>query len=362
VITSNTILDTQGISLRNIDGMVAFDLLDSSLNVIGSPPSIAATSVDMDTSSTTTRKISGVQLTSNVMNDVDPLNDLLRPKIVLGDGSEWPLGVFVFTDQIDNIRLGIYPVDLSLSDQTGFLDINTRYTFSRPTGASIVGAITSILDTCQISQGINGRRLPTDTTQLASAQTWAQGTSYLKILTDLCALGGYYPPYFDNDGTFVVRAPVDPFNADVDLVYDLYGGKIIAETVQYDSGILSAPNAYVVIDTSPKSAPISAIAYVAGYLPWSVENRGGRVIPVQVTQQGLASVQQAQSIANASAASATIGFQSVTFQALADPRHDTFQLVLFNGSIMREVSWSLPLTWGKPMTHKLVQGGFTNAG
>lgn len=360
MVVANPILDNDELALIGYE--TKFDLLDNSGNVIGKPEILAASSVQVNSLAKTLRTITGVSLTSNAYSQINPFTDRLRPVVVLGDGTEWPLGVFVFSDDQDEFDTGVYPVDLTLDDQSALIDQLCLQDVSFGIGAPIVPAIISILQSLGIH--LDGAFITPggDSAVMAAAITWPAGTSFLTIVAELAALGGYFTPYFNNAGVCVLRRPQPIFSADADLFYQSSGTtKVMAGTVKRKRGILTAPNTFLVIDTAPKAAPIAAVAYVNPALPWSKENRNGYRVTETIRTQGLGSNEQAQAMANAAAINVE-GFASVSFGSRPDPRHDAYMLIGWDGVIYRELGWTYPLTVGPLQTHSIAQGGFPAIG
>jgi hypothetical protein len=358
MVQANRILDRGGVDLSLVGYWIEFDLIDASFNFLGQPKPIAAGAITCNTSSQVMRSIAGITIASNEMRSIDIYNERLRPTICLGDGTRWPLGVFPFSDQIDHLQLGVYPVELTLSD------LSDRFkpclnTISYGAGQSVTGAIQGLM----LRLGFRRLDIPSGDGSVIGGVgiTWPAGTATYQIVKDLCKLGGFLPGYFDNAGTFVIRRP--QLTPDADFTVASQGGKVKAGSIKRRSGVLSAPNLYQVIDTAPKAGPISAIAEVASQLPWSISSRGGFVNPEIIRVQGLTSVEQAQRMASSHAAGSGTGFASVEYDStVPDPRHDLFQNVAWDGVIYREVEHAFGLQNGViTQHHKLIQGGFTGA-
>lgn len=181
----------------------------------------------------------------------------------------------------------------------------------------------------------------------------------MQAMKALCDLAGWLPPYFDNNGVLTIKPPPDINNLIPDHVYP--GGRVLRDTIVENDNLLNAPNVYVVTCSGPSSGEITASAEVAQYLPFSVYNRRFEIVSV-TRVQGLTSTSQAQRMANTLAAGAGVGFKSIQFEATADPRHDLFQTVEWNGFMYRETQWSLKLRPGGSHSHTITQGGFGNAG
>lgn len=359
MVTANPILDDDQLALIGYEHR--FDLLDASGNIIGQPQVLEASAVQVNTTSKTLRTISGVSLTSNTWADINPFTDRLRPSVALGDGTVWPLGVFVFSDSERFYDASVYPVDLTLADLSALVDQKALSDVSFPIGTPIVPTIISIL----VSLGVPFPSIVTDASDsgtIAAAVTWPADTSFLTIVAELAQLGGYFTPYFDNSGRCIIRRPQPIFTADADLFYQPSGTRKVAQdSVKINDGILTAENTVLVIDTAPKAAPISAVAYVNPALPWSKENRNGYRVTKTIRTQGLGSQEQAQSMANAEAVNLE-GFSTVTFASRPDPRHDAYMLIGWAGVIFRELGWTYSLKIGQVQGHTISQGGFPAIG
>lgn len=354
MVAANPIFDDEQLAYMAYE--MTFDLLDSSYNVIGNPGPIEASSVQLDVGQKTLRSLSDVAITQNAMADINPFTDRLSPVMVMADGTRWPLGVFVFSNQEDTAAYGVATSALTLLDQSALIDQLCLADVSYGPGTPIVQVIVATLNLV----GIPIEQIvydPADTAVVSAAVTWPAGTSYLTIVEELAALGGFFTPYFDNRGTCIIRRPPPIINSDGELFYRSSGTAKVANHFKSNSGILQAPNTYLVIDTAPKAAAIAAVAYVEPQLPWSVQNRNGYRVTEVIRTQGLGSQEQAQAMANA-AALASGGFRQIAFESRPDPRHDAYMLIGWDGVVYRELSWSMPCNGVGTQSHVIAQGGF----
>lgn len=311
-----------------------------------------AGSIAANTAGQIKRNLSGVVLGEVDIRATDLFTARVQPLWVLEDGSSWPLGVFMFTDE--SVHQGTYAdtMDVSLMDQGYVLAQKTKEPFGVVPGGSVLAATVALLDQVRVTQ----RVLPTTDQAVADPCTWPPGTTRQTILDYLSKLAGWLPGYFDNNGVYVLRVPP---NLDVDAPDLTYKGN----RVQYGSPIvhantLTAPNTIVVTGTGPSKGDISAVAYVDPTLPYSVPNRNGLEVVDVHQMQGLTSTEQAQRIANTIAAS-TVGFQGQTFRSPADPREDLYQTAEYmDGLVYRELSFNLTLKPGGFMDHVLTLGGW----
>lgn len=336
-----------------------FELLDQTLTRTGDLSPLAAGSIDVNTSGAVKRTMSGFRLSQHDLNDVNPYTDRVAAWYQLGDGSQWPAGVFCFSGLPRNVSSGVSTLDATLMDQGFLIGQDSEQTFSVPARGLIIDVINRILDVSGIPP--DRRDMPANSdVRTLDPIGWPSGTLKSKIIDELCLLGGWLPHYFDNTGTFVLRgAPNIDFDAPA-VAYAIDDSRILAGTVIENDNLLDAPNVYRVVGNGTASGEISGQARVNPDLPYSVEKRGFEIVQTE-KMQGIASSEQAQRMASDLAA-ASPGFQTVEFDSFADPRHDLFMLVAYNNIVYREVGFGVTLKSGGPMKHSLTLGGFPVAG
>jgi hypothetical protein len=106
----------------------------------------------------------------------------------------------------------------------------------------------------------------------------------------------------------------------------------------------------VTSNTNVDTAPIVGVATVPPTAPNSFTNRGFYITQAQTLQ--LFSVAQAQAVAAGLANRFTV-FETVNLNTLPDPRHDSYDVIFWNGSFWLELAWSMNLTPGGLMGHTL---------
>lgn len=353
----NALLDLDP-GIGQVASTVRFQVVNRDLELVGDIHPIAADSISAKTSGNVKRTLSGFKLDDQTLRDIDPFQHRIKPWWVLEDGTEWPLGVYVFTDAAKHRGTYVDTLTTTLLDQDFILDQGTRTTFGVGQNGSILNGVVDVINQVRIT---NYRIPAASSSVVADPVTWPAGTSRLKILNDLCNLAGWLPPYFDNDGVLTIRVPPDIDRDPPDHRYSSHYSRVLRSTIVENENLLDAPNVYLVVCSGPSSSEITAFAAVDADLPFSVQNRRFEVVNV-TRVQGITTTDQAQQIANILASSAGFGFRNVEFQGFADPRHDLFQTVEWDGFMYREIEHSLKLTPGGPHTHKLTRGGFPRAG
>jgi hypothetical protein len=349
-VPANRILDL-ATGIGQVQTTTLFQVLDQDLNVKGEVKSLTPCSITASTGAQIKRQLSGFTLNEEDLNAVNMFTDRIKVSVILEDGTEWPQGVYVFTDSAKKVGTYMTTLSTSLMDQDYILSQGTEFPYGVNPGGSIVQAIEFILD----ESNIWTRDVPGDASvRVGDPLNWPPGTARAAMLKVLCDLAGWLPPYFDNNGVCIIRPPTDINNTEPDHYYDTE--RVAYNTLTENENLLQAANTYIVISTGPSKGEISARAEVDASLPFSVPNRGF-VIPSVHRTQGLTSTRQAQEMADALAQAGSTGFKNVFFTGPPDPRHDLFQTVEFNGDVYNEVEWTLPLK-GAAHTHSLTLGGF----
>ncbi len=320
------------------------EVVNRSLDVLGVVyPERRDLTIVNDSKATIMRRVDGVALTRSDYKSLNPAADLLR-LIVEVDGRRRPLGAFYFTTDDDPVGVD-YGLGGPMVDAGLVLSFDTTRSYSLPPGGSIVSLIQDVVTDCGFT-----RLAITDTgAYVYDPVTFPAGTTKRSILAKLADLGGYLPPYFDNDGTFVVR-PVD--NIDDDPTPLDYTDTRIAKPVA-SANLLDAPNVYRVVNNGAPNAEVAALAYVDASAPWSREARGFDVVKT-INQQGIKDYGSALRMAEALAARDAASYAGWEFDGPLDARHDTFSAVRLNDVVYREVYWSANLRAGT-MQHRLVR-------
>jgi hypothetical protein len=269
--------------------------------------------------------------------------------MILEDGSEWPLGVFMFPSKEVNKRSVGNFLSSTLFDETFILDQGT----SEPFGLNDTTVITDAMWRLIIDSKIGNFNIIDSQTKAKEPIAWPPGTSRLRILAELCEMTSYLSPFIDNDG--VLQCVPDNPGRPADHAYTTSGGyaRIIADSIVDSSSLLEAPNVYIVVNSGATESEISGRYDIPDLWPHSKLNRGFEVVKT-ITMQGIESSDKATQIAQTTARHDLGTFKSVSFSSAPDPRHDTFDVVEFDEEFYTEASWSMSLTPGAEMSHDLV--------
>lgn len=338
-----------------------FEVLDKQNSHLGgftvdvdadSPPSIS-NSINRNPK----RQLDGLHLPPSVTADINTLTMRLRPWMVFQDGTEYPLGVFLFADASREL---LFSGGVALSsigdafwthgamlDQLVTLNQGSRGINFYGPGKSIYDALVQQLE----AGGVIDYRIEPTEAEISEWVVWKPNTNRLKVINDLCAMAGFYSLYFDNTGVAQVRKVPSMDAVDPLFIYGP-GGNVINGTPVESDDLLKAPNSYVVVNSGFTEKPIWGEWRVPAEAPNSFENIGyWRVQEYEV--QGITSNAQAVMAAKARGQADYSSYRWVDFAAAIDPRHDTFDVVEWKGDKYREQQWDFPLTPDGDHKHEL---------
>jgi hypothetical protein len=279
---------------------------------------------------------------------VNVVQERVRPYMVFPDGTEYPLGVYMFTDTSREVftsgKLGEYVLndEMFLVDQqldTGFTPL-TQGTTYEPIAMMVTRLLQDLPITFQLEQS-----------EYASSQASSIGTSRGRICEDLSLTGDWFSPWFDNNGVMQWIRAFDPALAVPDFDWDA-GNQVLREGIVETDNLLTAPNVFIV--TSNSSAdnrlPVYGRYEVPPVAPHSRQNRGF-LIP-QVEDWPVLDNGQAATVARNLGIRQTV-FETVNLSTAPDPRHDSYNVIQWQGENWLELAWGMPLTEGGTMTHVL---------
>lgn len=332
---------------QRAEGFV-FWLLDNANRKVGEVHPEIAARIENDTSSAIMRRLQ-LKITPDEYDDVNPLEHRVMPRMVLENGSQFPLGVFLFADASSPTWSFGSMLESTLMDQGLILGQQLR----RPIGFDVGDRVTDCLRRVAEIGGITTAFIDQSPAVLGSPLSWIAGgnDTYMTILVQLSRLAGFYAPYFDNEGFLRCRVAVDPASTTPALRYT-YGGRIIAGTIISSNNLLSAPNVYVVYDNSATGAPILAEYQIPDTAPHSIARRGFP-IPKVTEAPGIGSNEQALALAKQLAQTEPAAYETINFQGSTDPRHDTFDVLEFLGEQYIETKWAITCQAGGPHEHEI---------
>lgn len=328
-----------------------FDLLDRDRNRIGTLAALedSTVSIEHNVDRSVKRTMSGLKLSPRETLAVDPLSDRVQPVMTLADDTEWPLGVFVFTDYAGKRDSTGLTADASLQDGGALLEQGIPRTISLAPGSSVRAAVIAYLE----EAGILAYEVdPFDNVVGRSPKVWKPLTPWRQVLQDLLGPSGLASASFNNAGVCRIQeAPPADDAAEVDTDYRVGPeGRIHDGSVVEADNTLDAPNRYVALDPTASAAPIVGVYDIPDTAPHSVANRG-YAITTQVEVQGLDTVEEAVAAARA-AYLRSRHMASVSFTTPPDPRHDLWNVIGYAGVPWRERRWTMSCKPGGAMAHE----------
>lgn len=276
---------------------------------------------------------------------INPLTDRVEVSMLLG-GESYPLGRYMFTDDLETVSTGGDQASVQLVDEMFIVDQPLEASFGNVADITVMELVLQLLEGLPLE--IDLEPSPFNGSLAAFAGSRRGG-----VLATLAQQGGYETPWMDNHGTFRMIRTVDAAVAVPAFDYDTRH-QIYRDTISRSTDILNAPNRFTVISNSSDAiaAPIVGTYEVPPSAPHSIASRGF-VLP-SVSDLQADSIQQADAMAR------TIGLrftatETVTFSTPPDPRHDSYDVVVFEGSQWLEIAWSMSLTEGGDMNHTLTK-------
>jgi hypothetical protein len=300
---------------------------------------IRSATIRHDTSQISKRTL-GLALGKADTAAINALTDRVVPFMVIPGipcpdtpSGDWPLGRYQFVDNPRKVFTGGKLGQPSLVDEMFLVD--------QPILAGING-VGKVVDTV-IVEVLTDLAITFDMepSNFTSADSWGIGKRR----------GDYWSPWFDNFGVLRFRRTFNPALRVPDINLDI-GARVFRADILETDDVLTAPNTFVVISNNSATPEVPAVgtATVPINAPNSVANRGfaiTKVVDLQVSDSA-----QAAAIANGLAQRQAI-FEQVQLSTAADPRHDGYNVIRWQGANWLELSWSLTLKPGEPMTHTM---------
>lgn len=298
---------------------------------------------------------------------INALQDRVLPFMVFPDGTEYPLGKYVFSHQSDQlftsgkissvvlndemyivdrqITTGFDAASLSLASTPGAAPVGTSFANGQVNRGSIISSVLAIL---LAELGIQAE---VEASPFVINQAWAAGVTRGTIIEAMAVAGDYFSPWFDNNGVMQFIRSFNPATRIPDFDWDA-GNQVMRGNILRQSDILDAPNRFVVISNSSAN-PTQAVfgqADVPINAPNSFENRGF-YIPIVVDMQ-LLTTEQCQAVAVNLMQRQTV-FETTTLTTAPDPRHDSYNVIKWQDELWLELNWTMVLAEGQAMTHTL---------
>lgn len=343
-VSSVDLLEMRGVSTRR--ATFRYELLDQALNPLGTiDVADAPPKVRNDSTRTIKRTLDGFVIDPIAAAGLETLTARIKPVAVLEDGSEWPLGIFLFADASRRLLTVGDELNGSGHDLLFMLDQGADETIRYPRGTNL----SAILEDQADAVAFPRVSIDATTASATAPLAWQAGTSRLKVMEEVAQMAGFLSPYVTNDGT--LRARALPLTDQPTFDYSP-GTRVVADTGLLSDDLLKTPNRFVVIDGAAGDSPIVGTYDLPDASPLSIANRGFTIADVR-TLQGLASPAAADAAAAAAALEAGAGYEALAFDAIPDYRHDTFDVIRYVfGDVWRATAWEVELSATALMHHE----------
>lgn len=310
-----------------------------------------------DSTSTISRRLSGVTLGPEDAEWFLPLSDRVEVTMVLGDSArtEFPLGQYLVADDSRLTYSNGDLVPLTLYDNMFIVDQEIEEGFNAG-GLPADVAIRNLL-----------QYLPLGVIQIEATagervyQSWAAGTGRGQAIGDLATAGGYFLPWFDHQNRMRFVRAFEPGDSEPDINLD-GPGRVYRESISFNSDLVTAPNRFIVRsnaagmelgdegDEKVELPPVVGYYDVPSSAPYSISSRGftiSQTIEAQVRTRTAAAI-YARTLGQQRSV-----YERCTLTTPPDPRHDGYDVVRFRGVNWLEIGWNMPLISGGAMTHTL---------
>jgi hypothetical protein len=310
-------------------------------------------SIAHDTTRTIKRTLQGFTLGTAESQLINPLSSRILVYMTVG-GQDFPLGRYMFADVAGLQSTSGVIINASLYDEMFMVDQQLENAFApalAPPAHSTGGGMNCDKAMRLLLQDV-AITLNIEPTPYVTIGSWPAGTTRGSVLEQIALDGDYFSPWFDNVGQMRAIRSFDPIDEIPTFDLDI-GNRVIRDSVVDTNDLITAPNRFIVVsngttDDGQAADPIVGRADVATTAPHSIVNRGF-VIPSVVERQ-VNTQNQAGAIAR-NLAQRQVVYERVELATAPDPRHDSYDVIKWQGAKWLELAWTLPLIEGAAMGH-----------
>lgn len=337
--------------LLALDGIAAraesvrWDVLDLGLAIDGDPihPSEAdSPQITNDGNATSKRALRGLVMTPGTWEHLNLARARIRPSWVLGDGTTYPLGVFLFANPAEQIADGGSTLKADMVDQTFILAQDLLEPVGWPQGHNITDAMAEVV----ALYNLPAFDITSSSATFPDAYGAPDGTSGQKVLDDLAQAAGFFPPYFDNTGTGILRPnPPPELITSPDFVWGP-GTTVVNNSPVSGRNFMEAPNVWRVTGGGTNS-PVVGTYTLPSSAEVSIANRGFAVVE-STDNSAVSTPTQARTAARAEAQGSQ-SWRTLSFTTTPEPTVDTFNTMKWpdkDGPLYLVTRWSLDLEPG----------------
>lgn len=264
-----------------------------------------------------------------------------------GPGYELPLGVFLFSNDPRKIATYGNTITATLDDLSQLFDQKVVESVTFSAGTNIATALASLY----ADAGIDSQIDATSVTLGNPVTMLAFKDSRQSTADALCAIAGFLPPYFSNDGVGICRAAPDLTSTTPTLVYGA-GSRAFADDIIESSGQLLAPNLWIAEGGATDNPIVGRYALPADD-PHSFESIGYYITDT-ISAEGIDTQSAADEAARAGGVTSRKQLRRRHWTSPIDSRHDTFDPIGWDAQIDLEQSWSMTLAANGTMTHESI--------
>lgn len=331
-------------TIGQVVSSIVFNLIDrrSGQNLGTITPIRPGSVLNHDTTRTIKRELR-LQVGTADMAEINSMTDEILPVMTMG-GVDYELGRYVFTDDQASVTTRGDLGGETLMDEMWIVDQKLDRGFSSS------GAVpAAVLEVCR---GLPIPGIEVDPSPYLATGAWSPGAFRgAEVLNSLATQGDYETPWMANSGKMRMIRTVRESEASPTFDFDTPRTVIRSRLVR-TSDLLTAPNRWTVTANGGEAddAAITATFDVPAAAPHSIANRGfviSEVLSMQLSTPG-----QAAAIAAGLAARAAI-LSRFDLETPPDPRHDSYDVILWQGVKWVETAWSMQLDPGGTMTHTL---------
>ena len=287
---------------------------------------------------------------------VDWLRDEIQPVLIL-DGVEHPLGVFLPATVARRQKNGTRTVSVEAYDRCWKVDSTRSDSLVHlSSGTNYINAIKGLLTDCGIALV---RETPTSETLRMDREDWEIGESTLTIINQLLEEINYKKLWFDSKGIAVLEPRQDVAAANIVRTYDASNSRcMMVDSVETQLDVFDAPNVFICVCSNPDTGtPMSAKAENNNPAsPLSIVRRGRKIAKVEKLKN-IASQSALNAFATQMCNDAMMMGATATISTMIMPDCGVDDVVALVHpdleGVCRETEWTLDLSAGGTMTHKL---------
>lgn len=291
----------------------------------------------------------------NELNDIDWLNDRVRPVFILNDEYEFPLGSFIISAPSREAKRGNIFRTVDAYDSTLVLREDkfiNRYMI--PRGYNYVTAIEQIIN----SAGVWKLDITPSDLVLNTDREFEIGTTKLNAVNSLLQEINYTSIWVDHMGTIISKPYVLPSDREVEYTYSNDDMSIIkADTASEELDLFEVPNIWVVVASNPESEVLSSV--------WVNDNAGSPTSTIR-RRRNIVDYRQIEDVANQQvlddyvkrlAYEGSNTFGKFIFSTAIMPHHSYMDCLFCDYSKLNvknkyiETSWDMDLRVGGTMRH-----------